>query len=79
VLEGPQGTLFGQNATGGAVNYIAAKPTDAFAAGVDATYGRFNLLQIGGVNRRAIRTTDRRPTLTRVRRLFEGSRVSDFI
>jgi len=48
VLEGPQGTLFGQNATGGAVNYIAAKPTDAFAAGVDATYGRFNLLQIGG-------------------------------
>ncbi len=31
------------------------------------------------VNRRAIRTTDRRPTLTRVRRLFEGSRVSDFI
>ena len=48
VLEGPQGTLFGQNATGGAVNYIAAKPTDVFAAGVDATYGRFNLLQIGG-------------------------------
>ena len=48
VLEGPQGTLFGQNATGGAVNYIAAKPTDAFAAGVDATYGRFNLLQVGG-------------------------------
>ena len=48
VLEGPQGTLFGQNATGGAINYIAAKPTDAFAAGVDATYGRFNFLQIGG-------------------------------
>lgn len=48
VLEGPQGTLFGQNATGGAVNYIAAKPTDTFAAGVDATYGRFNLLQVGG-------------------------------
>jgi|HubBroStandDraft_6_1064221.scaffolds.fasta_scaffold09546_3 iron complex outermembrane receptor protein len=48
VLEGPQGTLFGQNATGGAVNYIAAKPTQEFAAGIDATYGRFNRLQIGG-------------------------------
>jgi outer membrane receptor protein involved in Fe transport len=42
VLKGPQGTLFGNNATGGAVNYIARKPTDHWAAGVDATYGRFN-------------------------------------
>jgi glutaryl-CoA dehydrogenase len=31
------------------------------------------------VNRRAIRTTDRRPTLTRVGRLFEGSLVLDLI
>ena len=45
-LKGPQGTLFGQNSTGGAVNYVAAKPTDAFAAGVELTYGRFN--QIDG-------------------------------
>lgn len=48
VLKGPQGTLFGQNATGGAVNYIAAKPGEAFATGLDATYGRFNRAQIGG-------------------------------
>lgn len=42
VLKGPQGTLFGQNATGGAVNYIDAKPTRSFQAGVEGTFGRFN-------------------------------------
>ena len=42
VLNGPQGTLFGQNATGGAINYVAAKPTSALQAGADLTYGRFN-------------------------------------
>ena len=42
VLKGPQGTLFGQNSTGGAINYIAAKPTKELAAGFDLTYGRFN-------------------------------------
>ncbi|CAH0357250.1 TonB-dependent receptor [Sphingobium sp. CECT 9361] len=42
VLKGPQGTLFGQNATGGAINYVAAKPTDIFHAGADLSYGRFN-------------------------------------
>lgn len=44
VLKGPQGTLFGQNATGGAVNYIAAKPTRTLKMGADFTYGRFNEL-----------------------------------
>jgi iron complex outermembrane receptor protein len=48
VLKGPQGTLFGQNATGGAVNYIAAGPTSRLQSGADISFGRFNRLQVGG-------------------------------
>ena len=48
VLKGPQGTLFGQNATGGAINYIAAKPTQSFSAGLSGEYGRFNRSDIQG-------------------------------
>ncbi len=48
VLKGPQGTLFGQNSTGGAVNYVAAKPGDVMEAGFDASYGRFDSYQLKG-------------------------------
>ncbi len=48
VLKGPQGLLFGSNSTGGAVNYIAARPTDTLKAGMDAGYGRFNAWELGG-------------------------------
>ncbi|NML89098.1 TonB-dependent receptor [Sphingobium sp. TB-6] len=48
VLKGPQGLLFGSNSTGGAVNYIAARPTDHLTAGADASYGRFDSWDLGG-------------------------------
>lgn len=45
VLKGPQGTLFGQNSTGGAINFVAAKPTKELQAGFNLNYGRFNEVQ----------------------------------
>ena len=57
VLKGPQGTLFGENATGGAVNYIAAKPTKDLTAGGDLNYGRFDQLEVGGFVSGALSST----------------------
>ena len=48
VLRGPQGTLFGDNATGGAVNFIPAQPTDHFVSGGTIDYSRFNTLSLDG-------------------------------
>ncbi len=42
VLKGPQGTLYGRNTTGGAINYVTNKPTDQFEASEDVQYGSFN-------------------------------------
>lgn len=48
VLNGPQGTLFGNNATGGGINLIAKKPTDEFESGVEFGYGNYSALTLAG-------------------------------
>jgi iron complex outermembrane recepter protein len=42
VLRGPQGTLFGRNTTGGAINFITKGPTDEFSIDEKVSYGSFN-------------------------------------
>lgn len=42
VLKGPQGTLFGRNATGGLVHIVSNRPTQDFEGYVDLTYGSHN-------------------------------------
>jgi len=49
VLRGPQGTLFGRNATGGAINIISKAPTNDFEAVVQAGAGNFGEYDLGGV------------------------------
>ena len=49
VLRGPQGTLYGRNATGGAVNFITASPSDQFEAQVLAGYENFDEYHVQGL------------------------------
>jgi outer membrane receptor protein involved in Fe transport len=49
VLRGPQGTLYGRNATGGVVNLITAKPKDVFEGNVRAEYGNYNTMKARGM------------------------------
>jgi iron complex outermembrane receptor protein len=41
ILKGPQGTLYGKNTAGGAINILSRQPTDHFEGYVDASYSRW--------------------------------------
>lgn len=48
VLRGPQGTLFGRNATGGLVHYLTTKPSQETSGYVDLTYADYDQIKVEG-------------------------------
>lgn len=48
ILKGPQGTLFGRNATGGLVHFISNRPTREFEGYLDGTYGSYDHVRVEG-------------------------------
>jgi iron complex outermembrane recepter protein len=49
VLRGPQGTLFGKNTTGGALNVVTRKPDQDFRASGSLSYGNYDAVRFKGV------------------------------
>jgi iron complex outermembrane receptor protein len=49
VLRGPQGTLYGKNTTGGAINLISKRPTFDTEGYIDAGYGNYSRTDVSGM------------------------------
>ncbi len=49
VARGPQGTLYGRNATAGVVNLVSAKPSDQFEAMASADIGNYQNRRLEGM------------------------------
>ena len=49
VVNGPQGTLFGRNTTGGAIIFVPKRPTDRVEGYVEGTYGNYENKRLQGV------------------------------
>jgi iron complex outermembrane receptor protein len=49
VLRGPQGTLFGKNSIGGAINYVSKRPSNEKEGRLKFTVGEFDRLDVEGM------------------------------
>lgn len=47
-LKGPQGTLFGRNATGGSLNYYTVEPTSERSGSANISYDQYNRMSVDG-------------------------------
>src|SRR5690348_8664068 len=48
ILKGPQGTLYGRNATAGAINIIPARPTLTFGGNASVDVGDYHRFNVSG-------------------------------
>ncbi len=77
VLRGPQGTLYGKNSTGGAINYITRRPDGTTAADLSATVGRFGEYDVSGGAQTAI-TDDLSVRVSFNRRYRDGYQYNSY-
>ena len=57
VVKGPQGTLYGRNATGGAINILTKSPTDALGGYLMVDVGNYDLVRTSGAINGALSPT----------------------
>ena len=74
VLRGPQGTLYGKNTTGGAINFITHKPGFVTEADIKVGVGNYNRREVEGDFQTAVI-----PERVAVRFAFTYTKVDGFI